>query len=86
MGPVCMSPRNLWHSKLSMEEKGKVITIESDEEEEYLQALIAIAKEEEDIEDDIQPLRSTVILPAYVPLRKGKAKVPKDLDATKSSL
>lgn len=36
MGPICMSPRNLWHKKLSMEEKGKVVTIEIDEEEEDL--------------------------------------------------
>ena len=34
-GPVRMSPRNLWH-KLSMEEKGKAVTIETGEEEEYL--------------------------------------------------
>lgn len=32
--PVCISPRNPWFGKLSMEEKGKIDNIESDEEEE----------------------------------------------------
>ena len=85
MGPVCMFPRNLRHRKLSMEEKGKAITIETDEEEEDSQALIAVV-EEEDMEEDIQPLRSATKLSAYVPLRKGKSKVLKDLDETKISL
>ena len=86
MGLVRMSPRNLWHNKLSMEEKAKAVTIETDEEEEDLQTLITTAKEEEDVEEDIQLLRSTAKRPAYVPPRIGKTKVPKDLDATKSSL
>jgi len=38
------------------------------------------------MEEDIQPIRSTTKLLAYVPPWKGKAKVPKDLDETKSSL
>lgn len=46
MGPVCVSPRNLWHNKLSMAEKGKAVIIEIDEEEEDLQALIAVEEEE----------------------------------------
>lgn len=86
MGPVCMSLRNLWHKKISMEENGKEITIETNKEEEDLQTLIAGAEEEEDTEEDIQPLRSTTKLLAYVPLRKGKTKVPKDLGETKISL
>ena len=32
-GPVCMSPKNPQFGKLSMEEKGKVVTIEIDEQE-----------------------------------------------------
>lgn len=39
-GPVHMSPRDPRFNKLSMEEKGMVVTIKSDEEEEDLQALI----------------------------------------------
>lgn len=39
-GPVCMSPWNPQFSKLSMEEKGKVVTIGIENEEEDLQALI----------------------------------------------
>ena len=81
-----MSPRNLHHNKLSMEEKGKAVTIETDEEEEDLQALIATAKEEEDVEEDIQSLRSATKLLEYVPPQKGKTKIPKDLDAMKSAL
>lgn len=38
------------------------------------------------MEEDIQPVRATAKLPKYVPLQKGRAKVPKDLDATKSAL
>ena len=45
MGPVHMSPTNLRH-KLSMEEKGKVVTIEADEEEEDLHDLISAVEEE----------------------------------------
>lgn len=36
MGPVHMSPRNLRFRKLSMEEKGKIVTIKIDEEKEDL--------------------------------------------------
>jgi len=36
MGPVCMSLRNPRHKKLSMEEKGKAVRLEMDEEEEDL--------------------------------------------------
>ena len=60
-------PQEFMHSKLSMEEKGKVVTIETDEEEEDLQALIATVEEEEYVEEDIQPLRSAAKFPAYVP-------------------
>lgn len=38
------------------------------------------------MEEDIQPVRATVKLPKYVPLRKGRVKVPKDLDVVKSTL
>lgn len=50
-----------------MEEKWKVVTIETDEEEEDLQALIATGEEEEDVEEDIQPLRSAAKLPVHGP-------------------
>lgn len=74
MGPVHMSSRNPWHSKLSMEEKGKAVTIEIDEEEEDFQTLIADVEEEEDVEEDIQPLRSAVKLPSMSLNEKGKPK------------
>jgi len=36
MGLVHVSPRNPWFGKLLVRENGKVVTIETDEEEEYL--------------------------------------------------
>jgi len=53
IGPVCMSPWNPWFSKLSMEEKGKAITIKIDDKEEDLQALFNEIEEAEDMEEDI---------------------------------
>ena len=41
------------YNKLSMEENGKAVTIETDEEEEDLQALIATTEEEEEVEEGI---------------------------------
>ena len=48
-----MSPWNPWFSKLSMEEKGKAITIKIDDKEEDLQALFNEIEEAEDMEEDI---------------------------------
>ena len=86
MAPVCVSLRNSLCSKLSMAGKWKVVLINTYEEEEDMQALTFIAKEDEDMEEDIQPTHSATKMPAYVPPQKGKIKVPKDLDETKSSL
>jgi len=36
--------------------------------------------------EETQATHTLIKFPAYVPLQKGKAKVPKDLDETKSSL
>lgn len=38
------------------------------------------------MEEETDPAHPPKNLPAYVPPQKGKAKVPKDLDETKSSL
>lgn len=38
------------------------------------------------MEEDTQPAHPLKKFPAYVPPQKGKAKVPKDLDETKSLL
>lgn len=46
------------HNKLLVVEKGKVVTIETNEEEEDLQALIIVEEEDEGMEDDIQPTHS----------------------------
>jgi len=61
-----MSSRNPWFNKLSMEEKGKVVTIEIDDKEEDLHTLIAEVEEAKDMEEDIHPVRSIVKLPEYI--------------------
>lgn len=38
------------------------------------------------MEEDTQPMHHTTKFPTYIPPRKGKAKVPKDLDENKCSL
>lgn len=73
-------------TKMPMEEKGEAITIESDEEEEDLEDLIIIEDDDEGMEEETQLVDPPTKFLAYVPLRKAKAKVPKDLDETKSSL
>lgn len=62
-----MSPGNSWFSKLSMEEKRKVVTIETDDEEEDLQALIDEIEAAEDMEEDIQRVCATMKFPEYIP-------------------
>lgn len=68
MGPFRVSPRNPRFGKLSMEEKGKYITNELDEEEEDLQALIYQIEVQDDVEEDVPPMPSIAKLPAYVSL------------------
>ena len=67
-----------------MEEKGKAINLEADEEEEFKEILV----EEEDVEMEVetQGVDPITWLPQYVPSCKGKAKVLKDIDERKSSL
>lgn len=56
-----------------MEDKGKAINLETDAEEEDLQAFVEEIEVDEEMEEDIQPVCDV-------------AKMPKDLDATKSAL
>ena len=49
-----MSSRNPQFGKLSIEEKGKAITIETDHEEEDLQALVNEIEAAKDMGEDIQ--------------------------------
>lgn len=63
-----MSLQNLWFGMLSMEEKGKVVTIKIDDKQEELQALFDEIEEVEDVEEDIQSAQSTTKFPKYVPL------------------
>ena len=48
---VCMSPRNPLRTKITMEEKGKAINLEVDEEEEFEEILV---EEEEDVEMEVE--------------------------------
>jgi len=85
MVSVCMSPRNPLRTRLTMEENGKAINLEVDEEEEFEEILV---EEEEDVEMEVETQGADPLtrLPAYVPSRKGKPRVPKDIDESKSSL
>ena len=85
-GPVRMSQQNPRFVKLSMEEKGKTVNIKSDDEEKDPPTSIEEIELEEEIEEDIQPVRATAKLPKYIPSRKGRVKVPKDLDVVTSTL
>ena len=55
-------------------------------EEEALEDLIIEEDEDEGMEEETEPVHPPTKLPTYIPLRKGKAKVPKDLEETKNSL
>jgi len=85
MVPVHVSPGNPLRTKLTMEEKGKTINLEANEEDELEEILI---EEEEDVEMDVDTWGTDPLtrLPTYVPPQKGKAKVPKDIDESKISL
>jgi len=85
-GPVRLSPWNPRISKLSMTEKGKVVADEPEEEEEYLQALIAKIEAQDDEVNNVSQAPLPIELPPYIPPWKGTAKIPKDLEATKSAL
>ena len=71
MVPMCVSPRNPLRTKLTMEEKGKAINLEADEEEEFEEILV---EEEEDVEMEVETHGADPLtrLPTYVPPRKGK--------------
>ena len=86
MVPIHVSPQNPLHTRLTMEEKGKVINIETYEEEEDLEDLIIEEDEDEGMEEETEPAHPPTKFPTYIPPQKGKAKVPKDLDESKSSL
>lgn len=86
MIPMHVSTQNPLRTRLMMEEKGKEINLETDEEGEDLEDLIIEEDEDEGMEVETEAAHPLTKLPAYVPPRKGKAKVPKDLDESKSSL
>ena len=67
MVPICVSPWNPLHTKLSMEEKGKVVIIETSEEAEDLEDLIIAEDEDEGMEEETQPTHPLIKLLAYVP-------------------
>lgn len=83
---VCMSPRNPLRTKLTMEEKGKAVNLETNKEEEDLEDILIEENEDEDMENETEGTNLITRLPTYVPPWKGKAKVPKDIDESKISL
>ena len=83
---VRVSAQNPLRNRMTIEKKGKAVNIETDEEEEDLEDLIIEEDEDESMEEETEPTHPPTKLPSYIPLRKGKAKVPKDLDESKSSL
>ena len=83
---VRISPRNPLRTKLTMEEKGKVVNLESNEEEEDFEDILVEEDEDEDMEEETEAAHPPIRLPTYVPSQKGKAKVPKDIDERKISL
>ena len=80
---VCISPRSPQRTKITLQEKGKDINLELDVEESE-----EILEDEEDLgmEVETQGVDPLTCLHAYVPSRKGKARVHKDLDERKISL
>jgi len=84
MVPVHVSLRNPLRTRLTMEEKGKTINIETDEED--LEDLIIENDEDEGMKEETEPVYLPTKLPTYISLQKGKAKALKDLDESKSLL
>jgi len=69
-----------------MEEKGKAVNLETDEEVEDLEDIIIEEDEDEAMEEGTEGVVPLTKLPEYVPSWKGKVKVSKDLDERKRSL
>lgn len=63
-----------------MEEKGKLINLETNKEEEDLEDVIIKEDKDEGMEEETEPMHPLINLPAYILSWKGKVKVPKDLD------
>ena len=60
-----------------LKEKGKVVNLETDEEEEELENLIIEEDEDEGMEVEIEVAHPPTKLPAYTPYRSGRQKCPK---------
>ena len=83
MIPVHLSPRNPQRTNLTLQENGKAINLEVDEEE---SEKILVDEEDLEMEVETQVANPITSLPEYVPLRKGKAKALKDIFESKRSL
>lgn len=83
---VRVSPRNPLCTILTMEEKGKTINSETNEDEEDLEDLIIEEDEDEGMEEETKLVHPPTKFPTYIRPHKGKVKVPKDLDERKSPL
>jgi len=63
-----------------------MVIIESDDKEEDPPTFVKEIEPEEEMEEDIQPVRAPAKWPKYVPPWKGRVKVLKDLDVVKRTL
>lgn len=64
---VCVSPCNTLHTRLTIEEKGKVFNLETDEKEEELEYLIIEEDEDEGMEEETEPTHPPTKLTVYIP-------------------
>ena len=65
---IHVSPRNPLQTKLTIEEKGKEIDLETNEEEEDLEEILVEEEEDEEMEEETQGADPLTRLSAYVPL------------------
>jgi len=82
--PVCVSLRKLLCTKLTMEEKGKAVNIETNKEKEDVEDLVIEEDKDEGMEEKTEPAHPPTNLATYTPPWKGQAKVPKDLDESRT--
>lgn len=75
---VHVSPRKPLWTRVTTEEKGKIVNLETDEEEEELEDLIIEEDKDKGMEEETEAAHPPTKLSVNVPPRKGKAKGPKD--------
>lgn len=72
-----MSPRNLLRTRLTIEEKGKAINLETNEDEEDLEDLIIEEDEDKGMEEETEVAHPIINFPAYVPRGRVRQRCPR---------